>query len=198
MNYMKMVIRMNNLIEEDIKFLKELSHKRNTQEKDGCADPVFWMIYDIKEIFSDDGEYFVIYADGEDIYNSYDKHLEKNIEELKEYILDNHDIEKLYIKEELNNIKNEDDMYEFINDNDYLLNLNIRRFDRVYTISDMTGPFLTKEAAKKHIKENYYHYSKDVTTYGMVGWRNPEFNQLMNIISKIEGEDFNERKKHKQ
>ena len=34
-----------NLNEEDLNFLKELANKRLTQEKDGCADPVFWMVY---------------------------------------------------------------------------------------------------------------------------------------------------------
>lgn len=35
----------------EIKFLKDLAHKRKTQEHDGCADPVFWMIQD-QEILS--------------------------------------------------------------------------------------------------------------------------------------------------
>lgn len=168
---------------DDIEFLKKLSHERNTQEKDGCADPVFWMIYDKKNIYCEDGEYFEVFADGEVVYSSFNKFTEENLEEFKNHIIENVDLSN-DDKEELKDIKDNYDLLEFINTND--LGLNIARFNREFFISANTGPFLTKKAAKKHIAENYYHYSKDVTTYGMVGWRNPEFKQLMNIVSKIE------------
>ncbi len=84
------------------------------------------------------------------------------------------------------NITNENELYDFLEIND--IDVNLRSFARIPFISTMTGPFLTKRTAKKHIEENYYHYSKDVTTYGIVGWRNPEFCKLMKILEKFDEE----------
>ena len=41
------------------------------------------------------------------------------------------------------------------------------------------GVFFTAEACQKHIDENSYHYSKDVTTYGIGSWRNEEMQSVM-------------------
>lgn len=167
----------------EIKFLKDLAHKRKTQERDGCADLVFWMIQDQKNIFSEDGEYFVFFGDGEELYNTYDEFDKENLEELKEYIIDNTDITSDEI-EEVKEICDNDSLLEFLEHHD--LDINYRRFTREYFITDMTGAFLTKGEAKKHLKDNYYHYSKNARTYGMVGWRNSEFEKLMTIIEKFD------------
>ncbi len=171
-------------LEEDISFLKELAHKRKTQEKDGCADPVFWMVYDTKNVYCEDGEYYEFYDDGEIIYSTFNAFDKENLEEFKEYILNKFDIKEWNL-EEFKNIKSNDDLVEYLYWND-LEELNRARFNREHFISQTTGPFLTKAAAKKHIEENHYHYSKEVTTYGLVGWRNPEFEQLMKIIEKVD------------
>lgn len=171
------------LNKEDIDFLKQLAHKRKTQEKDGCAEPVFWMIQDERNVFTDDGEYLVFFGDGEELYNTYNNCDKEQLEELKEYIIDNTDITRDEI-EEVKEIHDKSSLLEFLDWHD--LDINYRRFTREHFITDMTGPFLTKEACKEHLKDNYYHYSKNARTYGMVGWRNPEFKKLMEIIEKID------------
>lgn len=178
----------NILNEEDITFLKELAHKRKTQETDGCGEPVYWMIYDKKNIVQEDGDYFAIYSDGEEIYNTYDEDSKDDLEELKEHIMDDFDISS-DLAEETKYINSKFDLLNYLDMHEYELDgLNKVNFNREYYITEETGAFLTKEAAKKHIEENYYRYSKDVTTYGMEGWRNPEFKRLMEIINKFDSE----------
>lgn len=170
---------------EEIKFLKELAQKRKTQEKDGCADPVYWMIQDEKNVFSDDGEYSVFfYDDGNgELYNTYYEFDRDNLEEFKSYILENFDLDT-DDREALKEVDDNDSLEAFISM--YDIDINRRSFTREHFITDMTGPFLTKESCKEHLKDNYYHYSKNARTYGMVGWRNPEFQKLMEIIEKFD------------
>lgn len=173
----------NKLTCDDIKFLVELGNKRKTQEKDGCADPVFWMIEDEKNVYCEDGEYYEFYDDGEVIYSTYNNNTKEDLEEFKEWFLDNK-ICSEYDKECLKDVEDDDDLFEWIDDG-CIQDLPYARFTRRHFISYNTGAFLTKEAAREHIEENYYHYSKNVRTYGMVGWRNPEFERLMEIIEKL-------------
>lgn len=171
------------LTEEDINFLINLGKKRKNQERDGCADPVFWMIYDTHHVYREDGSEIEFYVDGEEYYSTTWNFREEYLKEFKDYCIDN----DLVDEDDLENfkaIKDNDDLYTFINEY-HDINISIARFDVEYYISSNTGPFLTKEAAQKHIEENRHHYSKGVTTYGMVGWRNPEFEQLMNIVEKF-------------
>lgn len=168
---------------DEINFLKDFAHKRKIQSKDGCAEPVFWMIQDQKNSFTEDGEYLMFFGDGEELYNTYNNFDKDKLEELKEYIIDNTDITTDEV-EELKEIHDNDSLLDFIEWND--LDINYRRFTREYFISTMTGAFLTKEAAKKHLKENDYHYSKNARTYGMVGWRNYELEKLVSIIEKFD------------
>lgn len=56
---------------------------------------------------------------------------------------------------------------------------------------DLTaGVFFTEEAAKKHIKQNYYHYHEDVRTYVVGAWRNPEMQEVMKMLVGLTGEDI--------
>lgn len=172
---------MNNLSLEDLRFLNELGEKRREQTRDGCADPVFWMIQDEKNVYCEDGEYLEFYVDGEVYYDTYREFDEEYFEEFKKYCLDYYLAEDT---EEFKKIEDNDDLYNYIEW--YSLdNVTIARFNREHFITDMTGPFLTKESAEEHLKDNYYHYSKNARVYGMTAWRNPEFQRLMEIIEKL-------------
>lgn len=170
----------SNLTESDLKFLEDLSQELNTQPNDGNASPVFWGIRDYISVRDDsDGEYSGVLEDGEEVFM---EHWDNGIDKLKSYlyhyeektIIDGMDLnELLEICENFGKDENGDEV------------LTIFRYNRMPIISDMTGAFLTKEAAQKHLKENYYHYSKDAHTYAMTAWRNPEFEQLLNIIKKL-------------
>lgn len=170
----------------EIKFLKELAHKRKIQEKDGCANPVYWMIQDEKNVFNDDGEYSVFFDDdgNGELYNTYDEFDRDNLEELKKYISENFDLDTDE-RDSLSEVDDNESLESFISM--YDVDINHRSFTREHFISDKAGPFLTKIACKEHLKNNYYHYSKNATTYGMVGWRNPEFERLMEIVEKFDG-----------
>lgn len=170
------------LTDEDINFLKDLAHKRKVQSKDGCADPVFWMIQDEKNNYCEDGGYLEFYIDGEVYYDTYREFDQDYFDEFKKYCLDYHLAED---REEFKKIEDNDDLYNYLEWYG-LENVSVARFDRTHFITDATGPFLTKEAAKEHLKDNSHHYSKNARTYGMVGWRNPEFERLMEIIEKLD------------
>ena len=170
----------NKLPMSDIAFLILLGKKRKEQEKDGCADPVSWMIQDEKNVYCEDGEYLEFYIDGEVYYDTYREFDQGYFDEFKKYCLDYNLAED---REEFKKIEDNDDLYNYLEW--YGLDVTIARFNREHFISDMTGPFLTKEAAKEHLKDNDYHYSKHARTYGMTAWRNPEFQRLMEIIEKL-------------
>lgn len=168
---------------EDIKFLKELGHKRKTQETDGCADSVFWMIQDERIEFTDDGEYKTFFDDNGNLYNTYDEFDKNKLEGFKNYIKENFRLDEDEF-EELKEVSDNDALEDFI----YLydIDINYRRFTMQTFISSSTGSFLTKEAAKEHLKDNHYHYSKNARISGIVGWRNPEFKKLMQIVEKFD------------
>lgn len=153
-------------------FLKNLSYELNTQDTDGNADPVFWMIRDYKDISNANGQYIAILDECEVIFREY----EDDLDELKEYINERFDLED-----------NIDDLNltELV---DYIesvgLELDISRYDKVPYITELSGCFLTKKAAQKHIEENRHHYTANVHTYAMTAWRNPEFEDLINIIKE--------------
>ena len=170
------------LSEDDLDFLGDLGHQRKMQPKDGCADPVFWMIQDEKSVYCEDGEYLEFYDDGEMVYSTYHCNTEEDLEEFKKYILDYKDLDDDE-KKELKDINNDEDLVEWFEVSS--VNISFARFTREHYITEGTGPFLTKEAAKEHLKENDYYYSKNARTYGMVGWRNPQFERLMEIIEKL-------------
>lgn len=169
---------LDNLTEEDIKFLKELSYKLNTQTNDGNADPVFWGIRDYKIYQNEiDGQYLALYEADDDTV-LYEEHL-NNIEHLKNLLIEEYPNLKLSL-EHLDCIDGIIDLLE-----DEGIEIEISHYDLWPCISDQTGAFLTKEAAQEHLNKNHYHYSKDAHTYAMTAWRNPEFEQLINIIRKL-------------
>ena len=173
---------MNSFTLDDIIFLRELGRKRESQSKDGCADPVFWMIQDEKNVYCEDGEYFEFYDDGEIFYSTYHCNTEEDLEEFKNYILNYKDLDENE-KKGLKNINNDVDLVEWFELSS--VSIDFTRFNREYFITDMTGPFLTKEAAEEHLKDNHYHYSNHARAYGMTAWRNSEFQKLMEIIDKL-------------
>lgn len=163
---------MNILSSEDLEFLKQFACKRKTQPRDGNADPVFWSIRDYRNVDTPDGRYVVVLDDGDIIFDEYTD----DIEILKDYLLENTDL----LEGDLIN-----DLSDLIDIIDFGGSLQVVRYDRVPYIVDLTGCFLTKEAAQDHINHNRHHYSKDVHTYAMTAWRNPEFEKLMEILEKF-------------
>lgn len=171
------------LSQEDTKFLKELQHKLKTQETDYQASPRFWGVMETKRIYGIDSEYHytgkvLICTDLEEF-----NFPEDDLVEAKEYLADN----EYCTEDNIKHIHTMDELEEYMHD---ILNLES---EWVYyrdeeKVSEETGCFLTKEACKKHIESNHYHYKKP-RTYAMTAWRNPEFERLMRIIENIEFEE---------
>lgn len=172
-----------NLSQEDIKFLKELQHKLKTQETDYQAAPRFWGVMETKRVYGIDMEYDytgkMLRCTDLQEFNFH----ENELANAKEYLVEN----DYCTEENISHINLMDDLEEYMYD---ILNLES---EWVYyrdedILSEQTGCFLTKEACKKHIELNHYHYSKP-RTYAMTAWRNPEFERLMKIIEDIQFEE---------
>lgn len=168
-------MKINNLTAEDVKFLKELKHELNTQDNRATANPRFYQIQHEKFVASFDGEgnYFeaVCYGESLGIY-TYD---DEGLEELKDVLLADYDEEYSEDVEEINSLKLEK------LDNDSLdLKCYLGDYEHVYL-----NAFLTERACKEHIEANRHHYQNPVD-YLSYGFRNPELEKVLEILSKIE------------
>lgn len=180
---------------EDIEFLRELQHELNTQEHDHQAAPRFWGIEEtyLENAADGDGDPYIFSYDYEDR-----KTLEEYVQSINEEIseLDPDDVDNYNDLIYAWNYIDEDDPDEVVD----FVNSNLRKFgteDHIIwlkectKISDQTGCFLTKRAAKAYLEKNYYHH-RDGHTYAMTAWRNPEFEHLMNILQTMNIDDIKE------
>lgn len=46
--------------------------------------------------------------------------------------------------------------------------------------------FFTRKEAKRHLKDNYYHYDSGAVTYGMTAWRSPQFEHALELLHRID------------
>lgn len=170
---------------EDIEFLRELQHELNTQETDGQAAPRFWGIMETVKRPSPEGF-------GEPVFYNGDEGLTSTIEEFvqtieENYLEDNESLKSLW--EEIDK-SDWDDVKDFAND-ELELNVEIVYVEDSENISQQTGCFLTKRAAKRYLEQNYYHHENG-RTYAMTAWRNPEFERLLNILQSMNIDDIKE------
>lgn len=171
---------------EDIEFLRELQHELNTQEHDEQAAPRFWGIIEDVEYPSNEDNY-----DNEYIYDyggcetyTYDE----AVDWFGSIISDEY---PELVKEWNTDVKNNyeiDDLCEWLKEN---LELDVEMvYSRNYEkLSEETGCFLTKRAAKLHLSQNGYHYNNG-KTYAMTAWRNREFERVLNILQSMNIDDI--------
>lgn len=76
----------------------------------------------------------------------------------------------------------------FLDDSPFADHLERHEFTKTPFIVPDTM-FLTQEEAQRHLKANYYHYTKDAHTYAMTAWRSPEVEDLLKLLRSI---DFDE------
>lgn len=168
-------MKIKNLTAEDVKFLKELKHELNTQDNRMTANPRFYQIQHDRFVPSIDGDgnYFEAVRDGESLgIYTYD---DEGLEELKDVLLADYDEEYSEDVEEINSLKLEK------LDNDSLdLKCYPGDYEHVYL-----NAFLTERACKEHIEANRHHYRNPVD-YLSYGFRNPELEKVLEILSKIE------------
>lgn len=171
----------------DIQFLIDLQNELRTQENDGNASPVFWVIRD----------YHIVPAN-EDYDSGFTQHFHNNgdhtefktFSDLKEFIEE-------YFEDE---VESDEELKELLNDEyedfhglwDYVeSNLNgDGYFSTCYSkeVSFIVPDtmFLTKVEAKKHLELNHYHYTSKAHTYAMTAWRAPKVERLLKILESFE------------
>lgn len=172
---------------EDIEFLKELQHELNTQETDGQAAPRFWGIEEDHSVMTYEGEGDPCFVDEERSYTmeEFKELVEEVVEESRESVSEDSDVIS-----EWNDIDKKDPQ-ELL---DFARTLGMTYVSLIwvcneYRISQETGCFLTKRAAKRHLKANHYHY-RNGHTYAMTAWRNPEFERVLNILQTMDLNDI--------
>lgn len=163
-------MKIKNLTAEDVKFLKELKHELNTQDNRMTINPRFYQIQHDRFVPSIDGDgnYFEAVYDGESLgIYAYD---DEGLEELKDTLFAFYEN-----AEEINSLT----LDELDND---LLDLKCYGgdYEHVYL-----NAFLTERACKEHITANRHHY-KNPVDYLSYGFRNPELEKVLKILSKIE------------
>lgn len=170
---------------EDIEFLRELQHELNTQETDGQAAPRFWGIIETIKRPSPEGYGEPTFYNPDDFLNYTLEEFVQTIEE--DFLTNNNDLKSLWEEIDKSDV---DDVQDFANDV-LGLDVDIVYMDDVELISQQTGCFLTKRAAKQYLENNYYHHDNG-RTYAMTAWRNPEFERLLNILQTMNIDDIKE------
>lgn len=166
---------------EDIEFLKELAHELKTQDNCGTRNPV-WCIMDTRKVAKPEGcgDEIKVF-DGDTFFSlSYfaDYAVENFIKE-EEGISDDTIRLKILDCRSTCDLKYVLDLYFAANTDDYKI---VDCSEEEFVTEQTAGAFLTLRAAKKHLKENYYHYSANAKAYALSAWRNPELERLLDII----------------
>ena len=145
---------MDKLTEEDILFLKELGHKRLIQEKDHCADPVFWMICDRENVYCEDGEFIEIYVDGDILVSTFDFD-EEDIVNFKEYVKMNC-VDSFYDSEDL----------EAVEDLSRLVDLNDQEMDSIKRYNQGEALFI---CGSRRMRINVIVTQEELDSFGSGG-----------------------------
>lgn len=167
---------------------KQMRHE-DENDNDSQASPRFWVIMDYREVVGnedyDNGEMFLTHSDGDFIKFS-------EFQELKEFLLELH-LEDEEIPEELQAIFDSENpslddlsayVLEHMNEYGHYEELFLKVNE--YIVPDTL--FLTKEAAKAHLKGNKHHYTSKAHTYAMTAWRSPGMFDVYRLLHQF---DFN-------
>jgi hypothetical protein len=197
---------------ESLSFLKDLMTRINTQDNRCTASPFYYVIHERVECATAE-EYadksFWVNSDGDTVAEVVDlasttldsidiaKDPDKNKsgyptlrEYLKQHILEDYDpdepdedvperVRRLTELAEHDNY----DLSDYAEEEFEIRLVHIKYEDRY------TGMFLTEQACETHIKENHYHY-KNPRSYVMHAWRNPELEQLLEILGALVGQPY--------
>lgn len=179
-------------MKEQIQFLKDLQatmNYENEHDYDSQASPRFWTIMDYR-IVPTHQDYGM---DRMSYYHNDGDHTElENVEELKEFLLDEeYELEDEDEAQEYKELLESEDtsfdeLWGFIennlNEDGHFNEVPVKEesFIRPDTM------FLTKEEAKRHLELNHYHYTSKAHTYAMTAWRAPKVEKLLNILSTFD------------
>ena len=159
---------MTKLTKEEKIRLKELSQELKTQDNRATEPLVFFEIQDV-ESFSCNSDidnpdfYYYNYEGCDEPFKGDD--IDEIMDELRDYFKD--DEEELRELESLNL-----DYYDS----------ELTPFCYRYVTK---GIFFTEKGAKKHLKENNYHYSDKVRIYATTSWRNPDAKLIYKLLTSF-------------
>lgn len=148
------------------------------------ANPIYYGIQDIREEVTENG-----YQNRNTYYDT-ESGNEITKEEIFTDYLSEDDIRELT---DYSVIKQTEDGYEiedmsewtsFLNDNTSIQPVCLMRI--AYIKTDTL--FLTRKAAKEHLKANSHHYTEDAITYAMTAWRSPQYEKLLYLLHHIDFE----------
>lgn len=171
------------MTKEDLEFLKELQDELKNQETDGQAAPRFWGVIETREQIVPTG-YGSIWKIIDRTYEPEEYDAESYADLIDDLVEDEDVTDEV---RELWGETDRNDMNEIVDFASEHLNRNVEvlEFTKESRLSDQTGCFLTKRAAKKHIEKNAYHYYEP-RTFAMTAWRNPEFERFMKIFENLD------------
>lgn len=172
------------LTEEQIDFLKNLKESlleidSSTNACWGTSDP-YWTIASNKRIYHTDDN-----SDGYEIYDGLEVSFE-DIEEFKEYIIDNEEL----TDEEKMEIRSCTDFFDFINTE--VAEEKLSKWQLIgYKVEEIYHEyFLTPEAAQNYLKINGHNLEGyDHHPYAKSNFRNYQMLELKEIIKNLEFEE---------
>ena len=176
----------------DIQFLKDLQQTmqwENENDYDSQASPRFWVVMDYKKepCWSENADEWVVYVPGNGgEYRNTKESILEIIEnhELGDGALGNWEEETEILANEEGGFYDDDEFLDwiktYIDDEAYLVPQHEVEFIVENTM------FLTKEEAKRHIKNNRHHYTSKAHTYAMTAWRAPKVERLLNILMSFD------------
>lgn len=168
------------MTKEELEFLKELQHELRTQGTDGNARPVFWGIQEDRVQTVPDG-----FGDRKVVVRHEEEWSPEEFVVKVDFLVGldgNPDTAGRWAEVDKDRIE---DVVEFASDSGLMAGAEVFEVRDVGSLSDQTGCFLTKRAARKHIELNGYHY-RNPRTYAMTAWRNPEFEKFLDIFEKLD------------
>lgn len=180
---------MNKLLinEEDLKYLKKLSHELNTQENRCTSYPV-WRLLKIKKCLGFNKRY----ADGVCIINTETDEIFEEKDELIECILSNAiDIEGNHYKNISDYLLDIGCSVECVSKNKLIeiieceLGLEYLKKEWYKEIHELEGFFLTESGFKNYMEKNKHNFNCEVYEYVDSLWNNQEMIKLIDIIKQI-------------
>lgn len=167
------------LNDNDNSFLLNLSKKLREQETLGTAKPVLYKIKDVEYIQCSiyDADWVEIRSDlGTSTFTTH------QLEDIKRYVSESCPFSSTDELQKISECNSIEEIVDLVEDNEHDVDT-----DDFYIIGFQKqnvyyGSFLTSEAAHIHLKSNSHHYTDEATVYCEHVWRNPELEQLLNII----------------
>jgi hypothetical protein len=167
------------MLNDDLKFLKDLQEELKTQDHDCQAAPRFWTVGDYRMAPCPEGceeDYYVNSSERE-----YSGEINSLLNDIKSGSIEEMSDEA---KESFAEIGCEVSASEWLekywSDDVELIPVREEHFVHPDTM------FLTKAEAKEHIRLNHYHYSPRAHTYAMTAWRAPKVERLLKILETFD------------